>query len=144
MNARLRLEIIQLHLGGASFRGIARLLGISRKMARKAVREHEGARESGARHRDLPGPRKRRPSSLDPFNDFIEETLQSFPDITAVRLLEKLEARGFSGKYTIVRGRLNEMRPRVRAEPVERFETAPGLQAQMDFSPYTIPFLRLA
>ncbi len=142
MNARLRLEIIQLHLGGASFRGIARLLGISRKTARRAVREHEGARERGARHPDLPRPRKRRPSSLDPFNDFIEETLQSYPDITAVRLLEKLEARGFSGKYTIVRERLNEMRPRVKAEPVERFETAPGVQAQMDYSPYTIPFLR--
>jgi transposase len=142
MNERLRLEIIQLHLGGASFRRIARMLGISRKTVRKAVREHEEVRQEGGHHPDLPRPRKRRPSCLDSFNDFIEETLQLFPDITAVRLLEKLEAKGFSGKYTIVRERLNELRPSIKAEPVERFETAPGVQAQMDYSPYTIEFLR--
>lgn len=142
MKERLRLEIVQLHLGGASLRRIARMLGISRKTVRRAVTEHEEARRNGGRHRDLPHPRKRRPSSLDPFNDFIVETLDRFPDITAVRLLEELESKGFSGKYTIVRQRLAELRPRITIDPVERFETAPGVQAQMDYSPYTISFLR--
>jgi transposase len=142
MNEKLRHEIIQLHLGGASRRKIARMVGISRAQVKRVLREHASARDEGAPHPDLPLLKVRRPSLLDPHEAFIRETLERYPDITATRLLEELEGRGFRGKYTIVRERLRELRPSSRREPVVRFETAPGRQAQMDYSPFEIDFTR--
>lgn len=140
MNERLRNEVVQLHLGGCSQRGIAKGLGLSRKTVQRVIVEFELARREGIRNPDLPQAKVRRPSLLDPFEGFIEKTLLRYPNITAVRLLEELEARGFTGKYSIVRERLKELRPAPRREPVVRFETKPGEQAQMDYSPYTLDF----
>ncbi|HLU49753.1 MAG TPA: helix-turn-helix domain-containing protein, partial [Planctomycetota bacterium] len=142
MNEKTRHEIVRLHLGGASMRSIAAMLGMSRKTVKRVLEEHEEARDGARVRSELPRPKRRGPSILDEYEGFLSETLESFPDITAVRLLELLEAKGFRGKYTIVRERLRELRPRAPVEPVERFETPAGLQAQMDYSPYTLDFLR--
>jgi transposase len=142
MNEQLRNEIIMLHSGGASMRRIAKMLRISRKTVKRVLAEHDQARRLGAAHPDLPRPRKRRASLLDPYEDFMGETLERYPDITVVRLLEELQARGFTGKYSIVRARVEELRPPRRRKPVVRFETAAGRQAQMDYSPYILEFHR--
>jgi transposase len=142
MNELTRNEIIRRYQGGASMRAIARSLRIARKTVRRILDEQEQDRITGPRHPELPRPRQRRASSLDTHEDFMRELLGRYPDITAVRMLEELRVRGFTGRYTIVRERLRELRPVPRREPVLRFETAPGAQAQMDYGTYELNFSR--
>jgi transposase len=132
-----RLEIIRRHLGGASFRTIARTLRIDRKTVAGVIRAYE--RERLEPHSALPRVRSRR-SQLDAYAAQITALLDRYPDITAVRLDEELRAAGFTGGHTIVKARLRALRPQPTQAPVIRFETGPGVQAQMDYSPFDIAF----
>ncbi len=129
--------LIIMHNEGWSIRSLCRHFGTSRNAVRRILRTHERQRNSG---HDILTKRLKRVSKLDAFEPELQKIVEKYPKITAVRLHEKLVEAGFTGGITILRERLADLRP--RKEPIIRFETGPGVQGQMDWSPYTIPFTR--
>jgi transposase len=139
MNDTVIHQIVVRFRGGASIRQIARSLHISRRTVRRALDQIERARATDPaeqRSQGLP----RRGSQLDAYEPAILDLLARHPDITAQRVHEELRRRGYQGGYTILSERVRALRPRPPAAPVRRFETAPGLQAQMDYSTYDLDF----
>jgi transposase len=140
MNQSVEHEIVRRWHAGQSMRGIAGDLGISRHRVTRTIHHHQQSRDSGATHPDLPKRRGPRKSKLDPFEEALGQLLARYPKITVTRMFEELRALGYQGGYTILRQRMNELRQRPAKEPVIRFETGPGQQAQMDWSVYDIDF----
>lgn len=140
MNEHVNNEIIHRWRGGQSLRGIARDLGVNRKRVTRVIRLHQQSREEESLSPTLPRARQRRGSRVDAFEATIKQLLQRYPDITAVRVQEELKKLGYQGGYTILRERVRELRGRPAKPLVVRFETSPGVQAQMDWSSYDINF----
>ncbi len=131
----MRNRIIERWQAGASGRAIARQLGVSRSTVGAVLGAYRVGRQGEAA-----SPRPARPSKLDAWQPTMESLLARYPDITAARVYEELLAQGFTGRYTIVKERVRQLRPRAARQPVVRFETGPGVQAQMDYSTYTLDF----
>ena len=74
---------------------------------------------------------------LDPFRALIKKLVLE-DELTAVRVLEEIRAVGYAHGYTILKVYIRSFRPTSRRRFHERFETAPGKQAQVDLSPYTV------
>jgi len=140
IKASQRNEIVRLHYQGVSKRQIARQLGITRNTVSSVIAKHRRARTEEPSFAGLQAP-KRRTSQLDEHDETIRGLLDQYPKLTAVRVLEELRKKGYQGGYSIVKERVAALRPREPTPLVERFETAPGKQGQMDYSPYDIPFL---
>ncbi len=139
MNEALRHEIVQRRQTGMSMRAIADELGISRGAVARALARVQARRDG----QTTPLPKaSKRGSKIDPFEPILKELLGKYPHLTVERALQELQARGFTGKYTVVRERVRRLRPAAAPAPVPRFETGPGLQAQMDFGVYDIDFTR--
>jgi transposase len=116
-------QIYELHGQGLSVRRIAKLLGIARNSVRKYLRSP-----------GIPQPKPRAPrgSKLDPYAAYVRERVTEGVD-NCVVLLRELEARGYTGKYTVLKDFVQPLRRRRAALATMRYETAPGEQAQVDF-----------
>lgn len=73
-----------------------------------------------------------KPSKLDTYKQQIDLLLEEAP-YSAVRILEKITERGFDGKYSIVKEYVRGKKKDLDEKATVRFETMPGLQAQMDW-----------
>ena len=77
--------------------------------------------------------RSPRPSMIDPYLPFIVKTLDQFPTLTATRLYEMAQQRGYPGGPSQFRQRISQLRPRKQPEAYLRLKTLPGEQAQVDW-----------
>ena len=66
----------------------------------------------------------------------------SFPKLSAARLFEEVRAAGYPGGYGRVNEYVRQVRPRDPVEPLQRFETPPGRQGQVDFGTFKLPWGR--
>lgn len=125
---------------GASIRSLTREYKVGRNTIRRVLRSHH-ARRTCAPACALDDLRKvNRSSKLDVFVPRMKEVLEEFPDIKGQRMFEILSDAGYQGGISIVRERLSRLRPSPKREPSVRFETEPGEQGQMDWSPYQMKF----
>ena len=120
-----RAEIQDLAAKGLPQRAISRRLGRNVKTIRAVLGK------SAARPATPPV------SKLAPFEDLAKQLHAK--ELRAPRILRELEERGYSGGLTQLKKFLRTLGPpRPSRKVVRRFETPPGMEAQMDWSPYRL------
>jgi transposase len=117
-------EVVELKRQGLSIRAISRMTGFDRKTISRYLAEPSS--------RPVYGPRAVAPSRLEPFKAYLKERLRAGVWNAAV-LLRELRERGYSGGYTILKDWLHPLREQAESLAVQRFETGPGKQAQVDW-----------
>jgi transposase len=122
---------------GLSKTAIAQRLGVSRRVV-----HHWIATGQLTRDLDTAPPRQYPPrvTQLAPYEAIITARLASYPELSAVRLYDEVRAAGYPGGITQVRAYVARVRPRPEPEPIVRYETAPGHQAQVDFAEFRLPW----
>lgn len=101
---------------------IARELGIHPDAVRKAI-------ESDRFHRG----QELRPSIIDPYLEFVRQTLDQHPRLRATRIHQMIRDRGYAGSVVQLRRAVARLRPPAR-EAFLRLHTFPAEQAQVDWA----------
>jgi transposase len=128
------MMILELHRQGLSVTATARRIGRDPKTVRKYIERGIEAPAYGSRSVS-------RPSKLAPYMTFLRERVTAFPELTAARLTREIREMGYTGAYTAVKRYLAAIRPESGPKPYEvRFETPPGVQAQVDFARFAVDF----
>jgi len=104
---------------------IAEMLGICERTVRNYLKQK-------------PRPRKcpQRASKLDPFKQAIIDQLEENPSYNGELLYERIVHMGYVGKKTVMKAFVAQIRRRITATAVQRFETEPGHQAQVDWKEF--------
>jgi transposase len=124
---------------GLSKAGIARQLGIDRRTINRWIADGQLERDVDTGQVRQPV-RQTRPPKLEAFKPIIDARLKDYPELSAVRLFEEVRAAGYAGGLTQLKLYVMQVRPRPAPEPLVRFETEPGHQAQVDFAEFTFPW----
>jgi transposase len=123
---------------GLSKTAIARQLGVSRRVIYHWITTGQLDREvSGTA---LARRRASRGTKLARYQPLIQERVATYPALSAVRLFDECRAAGYAGGYSQLKAYVASIRPRPAPEPVVRFETPPGQQAQFDFADIHFPW----
>jgi transposase len=117
------LVIRDLHHQGLNISQISRETGYHRNTVRKYL---------AAQTMPIPVSRRTRPSKLDPYKAYIQQRIRDYP-LSAARIYREIQEMGFRGKCTIVKDYIREIRPSTSVPAVFRYETEPGVQAQVDW-----------
>lgn len=117
-----------LHKEGHSKRAIAKMMGVSRNTVKRALRAEEVPKYKRA-------PRENK--LLSGYEDKVFEMMEQ--KLIGTRIFKELQKLGYEGSITTVYRFLQANKQKVESvKTTTRFETAPGEQAQFDWSPYTV------
>lgn len=117
-------DITELKRQGLSIKTISSMTGFDRKTIRKYLLNADKAPRYQARPKTT--------GKLDSFKPYLEDRLKAGVWNGRV-LLHELRKQGYEGGYTLVTDWLRPQRQQSNAVAVRRFETPPGLQAQVDW-----------
>lgn len=104
---------------------IAEMLGVCERTVRNFLTQKPQARKCPTR-----------PSKLDPYKQVILDHLEENPSYNGEILFERLVRMGYDGKKTVMKAFAAKTRRRLAATAVQRFETEPGRQAQVDWKEF--------
>ena len=79
-----------------------------------------------------PGPKRTYPSKLDDFKEIIILKVDNY-GCTAMSVYKFIQKKGYTGKYSILANFVREHKDSETKKATIRFETNPGLQAQVDW-----------
>jgi transposase len=122
------MEVLALHRLGHSQRYIARKLGIHRATVKRYLKDpalpQYSKQESQA-------------SILEPYHLMIRDYLEE-DDYQATWIFDRLKNAGFQGGYDTVKNYVRGVKERLTRLAYIRFETEPGLQAQVDWGDFQV------
>ena len=124
--------IQELNRQGLSVSAISRQTGLDRKTVRKYL----------AKGLEVPvySPRKAVISAVEAHRAYLLERMAAYPGLSARRLYREVRDRGYQGAYSSLTEYLRDIRPPVPKTFERRFETAAGVQAQVDFAEFQTIF----
>lgn len=109
---------------GLNVSQIAEKMGCDRKTVRKYL---------SAKALPTVQTRKKKPSKLDKFQEYIQQRIAEYP-LSAARIYREIRERGYEGQYSIVKKYIRTIRPPKSTLAVLRYETPPGVQIQVDWA----------
>lgn len=124
-----RDRVVQLHQTGYGTRKIARAVGLNRKTVQRLLSE------------TAPAPDDRQSTAASKLDPFLEAVRQKVDlGLTTTRILREIRAQGYAGGRTILAQLCRSLRAQTagRRRPKRRFETPPGKEMQIDWSPYRV------
>jgi len=121
------MDIWVLHRQGHSQRSISRITGLNRRTISKYL-------EAGK----IPQYKvENRTSGLEPYYQMISDWLRS-EDYKATRIYELVSLQGYRGSYEMVKRYVRKIKQERDRVAYLRFETHPGLQAQVDLADFKV------
>jgi transposase len=118
------MEIRADHQKGLSYSELGRKYNIDRRTAKKYAESET---------RPVYSLTDSKPSKLDPYKVQIMLWLEEAP-YSAMKIWEKVREQGFEGGYTVVKQYVRGKKEQLNEQATVRFETMPGLQAQVDWA----------
>jgi transposase len=132
VNLKELTMILELHEQGLSISAIALRTGFDRKTVRKYIKEGLVVPRYS--------PRAGRSGVLTQYEDYLEQRVGQWPELSGARLLREIRELGYAGGATVLKDFLKQVRPAVTAPFEVRYETPAGQQAQVDFAHFEAVF----
>lgn len=120
---RCMIKAKELQAKGYTQKEISVRLGVCERTVRNYIHNPSSSRK-----------KVKRKSKLDPYHEYIKSIINEKPYYNCELIFVDLQKIGYTGKMSILRDYVKNIRKEVLTEAVIRFETLPGHQAQVDWN----------